>query len=321
MNIFITGGTGFIGKHVLNTLKENDVYEIIVLSRQQRGYHNGVLYVQGDLGDKDLIKEAVSQVDYVIHLAGCKKDTAAFYTTNVTGTENIISACNRDRIRKLIYLSSVGVIGPSNDTEITEQTPCKPANDYEKSKYEAELRVKQFSKERPGKTIILRPTNVFGEDDPELHLLNLINKLKRHSFYYVGNKISNYYLNYVYVKEISGLIPKLLDLKPKNDLYIVNTPTPLCEFIASIKDLLGYEEPVRHLPFLPIKMLATCFDMIPRSILKHPPINSLKLSELTNQRIYSNARLTTDLNWKPAFTIQHALSNLIAHYRNEHLLA
>ena len=321
MKIFVTGGTGFIGKHVIEKLLQLGGYEIIVLTRQAVDSHNGALYLKGDLSDKKIINEITKEVDYVVHLAGCKKDPQAFLTTNVIGTENIISACSNSRIRKLLHLSSVGVIGRTNHTEINEQTLCRPSNGYEKSKYQAELLVKQFSISNPGKAIILRPTNVFGENDPEQHLLNLFTKIRKNQFYFVGRDLSKYYLNYLYVKEISELIPNLLTLSLNNDLYILNTPVKLSEFIMKCKHVLMDENPTEHLPYWPVKLMAICADLLPRRIKKYSPINSLKLSELTNKKKYSSSLLKKDLNWSPAFKIDDALQNLMSHYNHKSLLS
>lgn len=321
MKIFVTGGTGFIGKHVIEKLLQLGGYEIIVLTRQAVDSHNGVLYLKGDLSDKKIINEITKEVDYVVHLAGCKKDPEAFLTTNVIGTENIISACSNYRIRKLLYLSSVGVIGRTNHTEINEQTLCRPDNGYEISKYQAELLVKQFSINNPGKAIILRPTNVFGENDPEQHLLNLLTRIRKNQFYFIGKDISKFYLNYLYVKEISELIPSLINSSLSKDLYILNTPTNLFEFIMKCKKALMDETPVRHLPYWPVRLIAMCADALPGRIKKYSPINSLKLSELTNKKKYSSSLLRHDLNWSPAFKIEDALQNLVLHYNHKRLLS
>lgn len=312
--ILLTGGTGFIGKHALEKIKRLGMYKIIVLSRKYHVDIDGVSYIQGDIADAEILDKIISRVDYVIHMAGCKKDADSYYSTNVSGTKNILEACTNNRVKKIIFLSSVGVIGPSESNEIDENTMCHPHNNYERSKYEAELLVKLFSINNPGKAIILRPTNVFGEDDPEMHLLNLINKIQKQRFYFVGNYISKYYLNYIYVKEISELIPNLLDHTTNSDLYILNTPTSLMQFITMIKQIIRNDTPVKRLPYWPIKLAAVFFDLMPKSMVNPPPINSRKLLELTNKKQYSSALIAKELNWNPAFSMYESLHNMIIHY-------
>lgn len=318
----MTGGTGFIGKHVLRDLGVLGTCNMVVLTRSAVSDSENVSYRRGHVEDARLLEEIIKGADAVVHLAGCKNSPGDFQGTNVVGTRYVLSACEKASTPRLIYLSSVGVIGPTGESDITEETPCRPANGYEKSKYEAELLVKQFSARRPGTTTILRPTNVFGEDDPEHHLLNLITKLKNRRFFFVGRDISSYYVNYLYVREISALIATLLTSTTTyaSDLFTVNTPTPLADFVATIKRLLDDTGSIGRLPYWPVKVAALCGDFLPRAGVRHPPITSLKLAELTNRKCFSAALLAEEAGWRPAFSMEDALRNLITHYHEAGLL-
>ncbi len=318
--VFVTGGTGFIGRHVLQALAGLGTCEVVVLSRSGHADRGNVSYRQGDVADASGWAEAVGGTDVMVHMAGSKKSPEYFHTTNVIGTRNIIAACEKASVTRLIYLSSVGVTGPTGEADVTEDTPCRPANGYEQSKYQAELLVRQFSIRRSGTTTILRPTNVFGENDPERHLLNLITKLKRHRFFFVGRDISRYYVNYLYVAEISALVATLLTSAPASDLFIVNTPTPLAAFIATIKRLLNDNTPVKHLPYWLVKAVAVGADHLPHLLVPRPPITSLKLAELTSPKQYSAARLAREMRWSPAFSTEAALRNVLTHYRDQGFL-
>jgi UDP-glucose 4-epimerase len=312
--VFITGGTGFIGQHVVAKLLESSDLEMVILTRQILPDKKQIRYVQGNLADLNLVRQNINECDSVLHLAGCKKDPLLFESTNIKGTENVLSACESSAVKKLIYLSSVGVIGENPEHIITEKSECMPTNEYEKSKYTAELSVKMFSESFTGKTIILRPSNVFGEDDPERHLLNLIKKVRSNKFMFVGKDTSQYFLNYVYVKEISEIIFTMMMGQPPGGIFIINTPTPLKEFISNIQVLLNNRVAIKHLPFWPLKIASKLFDFVPKLILNPPPINSLKLMELTNRKTYVPDALMREINWKQKYSVQDALNNLILHY-------
>lgn len=321
MRIFITGGTGFIGRHVVQKLADLARYDIYVLTRRKNVNISKVTYVQGDISDVSLLRELVDRVDYVIHMAGTKSDPDSYLKTNVAGTKDIIEACKKTNdLLKFIYLSSVGVIGKTSNLMINEQTECNPNNEYERSKYEGELIVREYSNQNPKKVVILRPTNVFGENDPEMRLLNLFKKVMHNHFYFVGKSAHNYYTNYLYVKEISELIYRLLELETTNDLYIVNTPINLSEFISTIKEIFHSRETTKYLPYWAVKGVAVIFDLFPTPAMKHPPINSKKLQELTSRIQYSSSLLIKDLNWRPAFEMKKALQNLALYYKEQGLL-
>ncbi|MCP4652303.1 MAG: NAD(P)-dependent oxidoreductase [Candidatus Omnitrophica bacterium] len=320
--IFITGGTGFIGKHMLRKLCGQGEYSLVALTRQKRDSKKNLVYLQGDISDTSLINHGIEQSDYVVHMAGCKNDPRFFYQVNVKGTQNIIDACEKNcSLKRLIYLSSVGVIGNSANIVIDEKTTCQPGNAYEKTKLQAELIVKKYSQQNPQKVITLRPTNVFGEDDPEKHLLNLFTKIKNNRFCFVGRDRSQFYLNYLYVKEISELIFSLLSVDVASDIYIINTPVKLNDFIAAIKEKIADDRPIMHLPYWPVKMLVSVLDWAAKLTNCSMPINSAKLVELTNRKIYSASLLQNDMGWKPAFNIKDAISNVTDHYRKQGLLS
>jgi len=263
----------------------------------------------------------MKECEYVVHLAGCKKGKDQLHAINVEGTQNVISGCLASpSFKRLIHLSSVGVIGSGGGAWVDEEIPCQPANDYEKTKHQAELLVRRFSTEHPGRVVILRPTNVFGEDDPELHLLNLFRKVKRGHFYFLGRGESDYHVNYLYVKELSGLIGPLLQRNSPSYLYIVNTPSRLVDFIAHVKAIVGSRQADKRLPLWPILVAAKIFDAVPKSLMRHPPVNSLKVRELTNPKVYSAGLLAGDLGWKPKYPVRDALAKLYAHYVSKGLI-
>jgi len=321
VNIFITGGTGFIGRHVIDLLQEDAEFNLVVLTRHNLDSQPRLSYVQGSLADKELIDQSVSSADYVIHMAGCKDDPKSFIQTNIEGTRNIIAACCASkRLKKIIYLSSVGVIGKTDKIIVDEKTKCNPVNGYEKSKLIAEHIVRDYSLSNKGKVVILRPTNVFGENDPQKHLLNLFLKIKNGRFCFVGKNVQKFYLNYLYVGEISFLIKFLLKDKIKGNLYIINTPVRLDTFIKAVGENLGCDFAFSHLPYWPVKLAAFIGNFLSIFVGRRVPINSKKLAELTNARQYSALLLKNDLDWKPEFTIKEALARLVSHYRQEGLL-
>ena len=310
--LFITGATGFIGNHVLNKLKTMNYYRILALTRKKMDSCERVTFVEGNIQNIPMINDLVSRSDMVIHMAGCKSDATQLNPTNVMGTQNVVAACAlHRRLEKMIYLSSAGVMGASRDRIVDEKTYCQPQNDYERSKYQAELIIKQYSTENPGKVVILRPTNVFGENDPDKHLLNLIRRIQKKQFCFIGKNVSSYYLNYLYVKEISECLPRLLNESTAHDLYILNTPFLLIDVIAKIKARLMSRTIHRHLPYGPVKYAVSCLELLPEKIKRRLPINSMKLREITNTKKYSSSLIKKDLNWLPAYTIEKAIDNLI----------
>jgi len=315
MRLFVTGGTGFVGRHVVDALLTTEDSTVSVLTRENHSDGPRLTYVKGDIGDAGLLRRAMQGHDCVVHLAGCKHRQELFHHTNIKGTQNLIDACRLStQFRQLIYLSGVDVYGVQKSSWVDEQTECTPDTPFGRSRHEAELIVRKFAEEKPGRVVILRPGNIFGERDPEHHLLNLLKKVRSNRFYFVGRDEQCYHVNYIDVKEVGELIKQLIGSRLARCVYIVNTPARLTEFVSILKKITNQTAVVRHLPYWPAKIAAQVFDSFPKSILRRPPINSLKLRELTNKTVYSPARLTNELNWRPRCPLPVALTNLHRHY-------
>lgn len=185
----ITGGCGFLGKHLLNVLleKEEKLAEVRVFDKHiDPGFYEPkstdevkVKIIQGDITDYSNVLEATRGADVVIHSASLvdvwhKVPEKLIYSVNVTGTENVIKACVECGVERLVYTSSMEVIGPNingdhfkRGNEDTEYE-VKHSMAYPRSKAKAENIVLEANgrKVRGGKclyTCSLRPTGIYGE--------------------------------------------------------------------------------------------------------------------------------------------------------------
>ncbi len=170
MKTFITGGTGFIGSHLIDYYLANQKeLEIFALVRDLNNLKwlsgRNVHFLKGDLFS---LPSLPSEIDYVFHLAGLtlSSDLAAYYTVNQQGTASLFQELHRQKIapRKIICLSSLAAVGPSQDCEpVKENTAPKPITPYGASKLLGEAEALKFKDIYP--VVILRATAVFGPRD------------------------------------------------------------------------------------------------------------------------------------------------------------
>jgi nucleoside-diphosphate-sugar epimerase len=173
--ILITGGTGFIGSHVVEALcARREAVRCLVRqkgARQKRDLPAGVEQAHGELVSGEGIEEALRGVDTVIHLAGVTKalSRAEYYSGNVHGTENLTKAVAKTgRDLRLVYVSSLAAIGPSpNGTPVPEDAEPHPITNYGKSKLEGERIVRALRPE----AVIVRPAVVYGPRDTDVFQL------------------------------------------------------------------------------------------------------------------------------------------------------
>jgi len=169
---FITGGTGFIGSHLVERLLSRG-YKVrcLIRSDKKKGYLENlpVEFFTGDLFSSEVLDRGISGVDYVYHVAGVvgSRNKEGFYTQNRDGTKNIVESTSRvsPRLKKFIFVSSGAAVGPANASSLVDETtPYHPITSYGKSKMEAELEVLKFKGSLP--ITIVRPTAVYGPRDP-----------------------------------------------------------------------------------------------------------------------------------------------------------
>ena len=168
MKAFITGGTGFIGSHLIDYLMDRG-FEIYALIRDPNNLKwlegKNINFLEGDLFS---IPSLPSDIHYVFHLAGCTKASklAQYYTVNQQGTASLIQSLLSQNIspKKIIYLSSIAAGGPAlEENAVKEDDTPHPITPYGLSKLGGEEEIIKYSK--VFSTAILRVGIVFGPRD------------------------------------------------------------------------------------------------------------------------------------------------------------
>mgnify|MGYP001081138499 CR=1 FL=1 len=167
MKAFITGGTGFIGRHLIDFLSARDA-EIIALVRDPR---KAVVFSGKKIsilkGDLFALSSLPAGIDTVFHLAGKTKSLreSDYYTVNQEGTASLFRALLSSGGRpKVVYLSSLAASGPSeNETAVREDDPPHPVTSYGRSKLGGEQEALKFRDRLP--LVIIRASAIFGPLD------------------------------------------------------------------------------------------------------------------------------------------------------------
>ncbi|MEO8397676.1 MAG: NAD-dependent epimerase/dehydratase family protein, partial [Chloroflexota bacterium] len=166
----VTGGTGFLGRHLVPALCRAG-HTVRVLTRDPAAHpwlarYPRIEIIRGDILDAELIANAVEGCTYVVHAAGLFRfwgSKESFEATNVGGTENVLRAVVKTPIQKLIYVSTVALIGtPDPNRVVDEDHPAHPADNYQWSKLHAEELILRTTQQEGVPAVIMRPGAFYG---------------------------------------------------------------------------------------------------------------------------------------------------------------
>ena len=304
INIVFNGATGFIGKHMLEDFDKNK-FSVRILTRKisvvQFPELSEIEIVNADLTDADSMINALNGIEVMINVAAEVRDKSQMKNVNVLGVKNLVEAVVKNKVRKVIHLSSVGVVSKSfskTPFKVDEDAVCNPQNDYELSKLESEKTLLDAAAKHNFQLDIVRPTNVFGEYHPFNALLHLIQRISS------GKKIAGTKqakVNYVYVKDITALIFLLAESKKQYGIINAGYNCSLREFTGFIADELK---------------TTLNYSVIPGFLSGIPGFR--KLQSVSNAVVYDDSKLREFYNYP--YGIEKGLHKTISYYKNKHLL-
>ena len=170
----ITGGAGFIGSHIAETLvgrgEEVVVYDNLSFGdvKNLKGIRDKIKLFEADIRDKEALHKAVAGADYILHQAALRSVPKSFENigeyndVNINGTVNVLVAARDAGVKKVVFASSSSVYGERDDLPEREGDKPSPLSPYAATKLAGELYCEIFSRIYGLKTVSLRYFNVFG---------------------------------------------------------------------------------------------------------------------------------------------------------------
>jgi UDP-glucose 4-epimerase len=269
--VLVIGGAGFIGSFVVAELLKEDVAEVVVYDNFARGEKSylvaqlkdprcSIFPFGGDIRDLDILDAAVNGKDYVISLAAmwllhCKDYPRTAFEVNVAGTFNVLEACVKHNIKKLVWSSSASVYGDAVELPMTESHPFNNKNFYGASKIAGEAMCTAFN-DRYGLPIIgLRYMNVYGPHQDQTAAYTgvvpiMLNKIEANESPTINGDGSQAY-DFIYVEDVARANVDALKSETTFGMYNVGTEvqTSIRELCDTILDLKKSDLKVTYKPY------------------------------------------------------------------------
>jgi dihydroflavonol-4-reductase len=253
MKALVTGGTGFIGSHLVRRLRNNgsDVRCIVRdLSKAQELVELGVEIVDGDLCNGIAWESVLDGVTEIFHLAGVTRAKAnhQYYDGNQKATHELVGACKKycTDLRRFVHISSLAAVGPSrNGLPLCETESFHPVSHYGRSKMLSELEVHQLRGEIP--FTILRPSIVYGPQERDM--FEYFRMVRKGIYPLVGSNPQ--WVNLVHADDlVEAMLRSSADVHAVNETYFIGSERQFTveEVGNTIADAVG-RQPIRiHVP-------------------------------------------------------------------------
>src|SRR5687767_3870342 len=268
--LLVIGGAGLIGSHTVDALIKQDVREIVVYDNFVRGREENlrealkdprvrIYEIGGDICQSDILESAMDKVDGVFHFAAlwllqCHDYPRAAFDVNVRGTFNVLEACVKKGIKRLVYSSSASVYGDAVREPMDEDHPFNNKNFYGATKIAGEAMARAFHHRYGLNVVGLRYMNVYGPRQDYhgayiaviMRMLDAIDRGEGPTILGDGSEA----FDFIAVEDCARANIKAMQADTVDRFYNVGTGlrTSLKELAERICHLTGCNQPITYAP-------------------------------------------------------------------------
>ena len=308
--ITVIGGSGFVGTNLCRqlALKQQD-FEIIDLKMSNQFPDKCKI---ADVRDAGTLRNTITG-DVVVNLAAVHRDDvrdkSEYQRTNVDGAENVALVCEEKGIDKIVFTSTVAVYGFA-DPGTDENGAINPFNEYGRTKFEAEEKLRKWHLKGDKSLIIVRPTVIFGEGNRG-NVFNLLNQIASGKFLMVGrgeNKKSM-----AYIGNIVAFLEACIVTEQKYGVYnYVDTPDlKMNELVSLVRHTLKGKDGVGlRLPYWLGMFLGYLADGIAKLTGKNLPVSSIRVQKFASSTEFRSAKNMLD-GFQPPYQLRHGIARTL----------
>jgi nucleoside-diphosphate-sugar epimerase len=271
--------------------------------------------------DRDSLRGKFEGADWLIHAAGMLGEAgvpeSAYLRLHEQGTNNVLAEAETAGAKRILYVSSPGVLGPITGLPADETAPLAPSNPYERSKAAAEQLVQVHA--RAGlPVIIVRPEFMYGPWD--VHVLGLFRAVRDGKFFYVDG--GRHVCHPTFIDDgVAGML-LALEKGAVGDIYHVTGPEPVTfrELGETIAAELGVAPPKLSLPKAAAMLGAAGLEWMGKVTGKRPPLSRTGVAFFSEDRCFSWRKAEAELGYAPQFDLKAGVAKTVAWYRENELL-
>lgn len=322
MNVLVTGGGGFMGMALIKRLIKEG-HKVTSFSRREYPLHwaLGISSIQADITDYDAVEKACENRDVVFHIAanvGIWGEYDSYYSTNVTGTRNVIEACRKQGVGRVVFTSSSSVVFDGSDLDGIDESypyPSKYQSHYSSTKAMAEQLIIE-SNSVSLKTISLRPHLVWGPYDAHL-IPGILKRAASGNLRRIGDK--EHFIDTTYIDNMVDallLAAESLQTKPEaagRNFFITNgEPARVWDFVNSIIQIAGHEPVQKKIPERVAMFAAGTSEFLHKTLRlnSEPFMTRFAIREICTNHWFDISSARDILGYNPSVSYAEGFKNL-----------
>lgn len=324
--ICITGATGFLGGYLVKLMEEKG-YEIRAFGRDERKgvsiLSSQTTFFKGSLEDYRSVADAIQGCDYVIHAGALSSAWGVweeFYTANVIGTKNVLRACKKHKIKRLVYISSPSIYTRSKDQLDLDESMVawgSDLNDYIKSKIMAEKLLANWQEDGVEK-VVIRPRGLFGVGDTSVipRLLRVNDRVGLPIF-----KGGRNLMDITYVENVAhSIFLAMTTAGIDGGIYNITNGQPMAfdDLLNLFLIKIGKKPKFLKLSYKPLFVLFSIIEKLYKTlrIQREPIFTRYTLMTLGYSQTLSIKKAERELGYYPIYTIEEGIEIYAKWYRN-----
>jgi nucleoside-diphosphate-sugar epimerase len=316
VQVFVTGGNGYVGRHLVAALLDRgDSVRVLALSGEDTTWleTRGVTVHRGDICRAETLETPMRGAEGVFHLAAMMHVWQPMYgyrAANVAGTENVARAALAAGVRRFVHMSSSSVYGMPRTLPVDESFPLTPFPDpYALSKAEGDRLVQRMVADDGLPAVIIRPDQIFGPGD-RLHFGGIADRLRAGRGIIVGR--GNNTIPLVFVSDVvHGLLLALDHADAVGEAFNITNDAPLTqqEFLQAIASEIGAKPPRVRVPYHVLYAAAYAAECIPPGARTwdRPPITRFGVAFLGTNIRFSIDKARTRLGYAPQVALREGV--------------
>lgn len=309
MKVAVTGATGCLGSSLVEKLVERGVgIKVLALASDRRveNLKKRADVVNGNVNSEQALRMVSKDCDVIFHLAGKvhsiprnSEEEKEFYDVNSYGTKSVLDAAAINKVKRVIFYSTVGVYGKDADFHGDEASRCMPESIYAKSKYEAERLILNSHTNRGPEGVVLRLPVAYGPLDRG-NVASLIRAIQVKRFLYFGNgKAERSMISSGNAAEAA--LKAAFAPSAANQVFCITDGTDhsVRDLVETVCSALGKSWRPRQIPIHLAEWMGKLGSLIEEALRTQLPINSPRVRKLTRTLTFSCEKARRILGYDP----------------------